>query len=212
MDDADYDCGPENDAIKQARDIESVGMKDTELAGAAVDGEPKRPSAAAVNMAMLQEDEERRKFEIESAFSELPTGYDDDDEREMERDFGDTLTDQEHTDSQFSDWLPAPRHAPEAEAHAALDLAAAPAAAPATAAPPVSPDVQSPASPPAAAAAAAVPTAGRAAPRAAIFAADGVPPEEAVPGPRSGPPAQPALPRRACMPRCPVCQDRRTAV
>ncbi len=65
--------------------------------------DPSHPdNALPVNTAMLLEDNERRQYEIESAFSELPTGYDDDDERALERDFGDTLTDQELTDSRFS--------------------------------------------------------------------------------------------------------------
>ena len=85
---------------------ENIDTEDSKHSEASDPGAgPSRP-AGEVNTALLQEDEERRQFEIESAFSELPTGYDDEDERTLERDFGDTLTDDELTDSKFSDFLP----------------------------------------------------------------------------------------------------------
>jgi hypothetical protein len=83
---------------------EGVDEGATDFAGLSL--QPNVGPVGQTNDEMLREDEERRQYEIESAFSELPTGYDEEDERAMERDFGDTLTDDEFTDSKFSDFIP----------------------------------------------------------------------------------------------------------
>ena len=84
-------------SVINADDVQGVEPMGGEAGGPQHSHDEKR-----LNSAMLLEDEERRQYEMESAFSELPTGYDDDDERALERDFGDTLTDEELTDSHFS--------------------------------------------------------------------------------------------------------------